>query len=1515
MSMPHTDILVIHGESEENKQNGFSPTSIGCHSATEKQSERHTDRPTNPKPTDWDNVSLTALVELEMMKDDLEHEIAEDLEKFGRLLTLESGFNGRDNKAMVHKIGELASIIHKELQEDEDEDDEPLYRPPLSDLNELYDYWQIDGSSLVWSPPSPNTCTTQTLEEGKNTAPFSLGSKCEEEDEDKDEGESDVTVDKIPGEQTVDEIEGIEVRKEQKSVSFGSGKDNTSAIEEYAGDLAAVIVSEALQQHSTNATQQDTESKQSTTQLKRHTTSHVKSTHRHTTSQVESTHEGLCEDEEDEDYCEGAIRENDILRVKSEDKVAAREEESDKDIGSSCSALGKDHLTSASADTSSAIEECARQLAKDIVSEALKQYSATTFQQDSGFEQSTAQVKGHTLPHIVQEDDNDGGRSDVGACDIPGGQTMDEIDNSVHNSESFNDTLTSEKNHLPYSNATSSTEAYIDMFASVIVSEALQQHATTALQRSKDLKTSAAQFTATCMDTASKGMYRNKNSDDGGEGDASVDNIEDIEESERSDGKDVGEHIFLGEQEVNDREEFSRSDQKDVGPSCPPSGQGPLPSTHTCTGSSSPVEVYAEMLASQIISEVLQQVQTSTNDPQQVTNSVMSIAAPQCIRDSDSSGSSVTLYEKQQPTFTFEPGIVAPLTEPIEHTEAAPKSPISRVEKPAAPALMTCRMMKICRMQNPNRAKITFSDLLHDQINDAGVNKGMRQRDTPTDCSHKSVDRGEKSHQCMQTTTPVILKGSFETNRGSSTTKYRQAVLKGKRSIGGFVLPSKVVNPVTSFQDRDPMTQKLMGEYALSKHCGTAETPEFTPMAYKHCNEVSCPNMKNPNTTMAGATNREAKSTALGRMRSEVKSNVTKHVACGLKQTKGSHGQINNVTKLPDHYQQVASEVHQLTREMQKGIGFRHQSDSDTQHRQLSQSSQPEASSLLEIPQMFRGYSGCCKSLMDQSETNHTYMGSSSPVEVYSEMLASQIISEVLQQVQTSTNDPQQVTNCVMSTAAPQCIRDSGSSGTSVTLYEKQQPTFTSEPGIVAPSTEHIKHTEAAPKSPISRVEKPAAPALMTCRVMKMCRMQSPNRTKIKFNDLLHDQVNDAGVNKCMRQRDTPTDCSHRSVDCGEKSHQCMQTTTPVILKDSLETNRASSTAKYRQAVLNGKSSIGGFVLPSKVVNPVISFQDRAPMTQKLMREDTPSKHCGNAEIPEFTPMACKKVSCPTMKNPNTEATNREAKVTVPSCMRRRSKVKSNVAKHVAGDLKQMKGSRGQINNVVKLPDHYQQVASEVHKLAREMQKDVALRHQSDSDTQHRELSQSPQPEAFSLPEIPQMFRGYSGCCNSLTAQSEANHYLVPLLSRSHRETSVQRAESCAAETDTFTLKNKQRVPKVSNSRRYSKNKPITCRNNVKHSRLPQYETISLPTIPLTDNGGQYEAKCDRSPRLTQSEPFELPRLKLTADGSGYDATAWIKEYNYMKQKNMANCHVTSSRIRCDKSDDRLPQIIHYENI
>ena len=116
---------------------GNLKTSSGLKTHTEGDRNRPT--PHASKPTDWDNVSVSAIVELELMKEDLEEGIVENLEKLGRLLNLETQHNGKDHSAMEREVAALISVLKEEMDVSDDDED---YYHRMSDLDEEYDYWK-----------------------------------------------------------------------------------------------------------------------------------------------------------------------------------------------------------------------------------------------------------------------------------------------------------------------------------------------------------------------------------------------------------------------------------------------------------------------------------------------------------------------------------------------------------------------------------------------------------------------------------------------------------------------------------------------------------------------------------------------------------------------------------------------------------------------------------------------------------------------------------------------------------------------------------------------------------------------------------------------------------------------------------------------------------------------------------------------------------------------------------------------------------------------------------------------------------------------------------------------------------------------------------------------------------------------------------------------------------------------------------------------------------------------------
>ena len=138
--------------------------SIGTPGTTSHDNQMVSESGTNPttssRPTDWENISIYAIAELEMMKERIEHFLIENLEKFGRYLNLESKLNRKDNSTLSKEVAELVTALSDELEyENDDDEEEPYLSPLMSDPNELYDYWDISSGSLVWSPPSARSST------------------------------------------------------------------------------------------------------------------------------------------------------------------------------------------------------------------------------------------------------------------------------------------------------------------------------------------------------------------------------------------------------------------------------------------------------------------------------------------------------------------------------------------------------------------------------------------------------------------------------------------------------------------------------------------------------------------------------------------------------------------------------------------------------------------------------------------------------------------------------------------------------------------------------------------------------------------------------------------------------------------------------------------------------------------------------------------------------------------------------------------------------------------------------------------------------------------------------------------------------------------------------------------------------------------------------------------------------------------------------------------------------------
>ena len=288
------DILVIdpsYGEAEYPQHHQQPCVNRGARKA----------RPLSNDKPDWDTVSISAIVELEMMKEDIEHELVEQLQKFGRLLNLEAKHDGRENGSLAQEVSELASILEDELEEAEHEDDGTYVKSPMSDPNELYDYWQISSDHLFWSPPSPS------LHEMDDTmvvctVPRRVISQCPILDSIQEEDEYDAEVDddsdddsddsignelmgkqKIPGsvkpcldhyetlpapenkEESDEKEDGNKKESEEEeettslcsvqltSSGIHSTQNTASETDLFAGMLASVIISDALKQYSENA--------------------------------------------------------------------------------------------------------------------------------------------------------------------------------------------------------------------------------------------------------------------------------------------------------------------------------------------------------------------------------------------------------------------------------------------------------------------------------------------------------------------------------------------------------------------------------------------------------------------------------------------------------------------------------------------------------------------------------------------------------------------------------------------------------------------------------------------------------------------------------------------------------------------------------------------------------------------------------------------------------------------------------------------------------------------------------------------------------------------------------------------------------------------------------------------------------------------------------------------------------------------------------------------------------------
>ena len=208
------------------------------------------------KPTDWDNVSISAIVELEMMKEDLEEGIVENLEKLGRLLNLETRHNGKDHSAMECEIAALISVLKEEMDASDDEEDD-YHR--MSDLDEEYDYWKVNSGVLIWNPPLrvdersdvPNRKVSQcpTLESIKEEE-----NGVADMDDDKDNGEDET---ETQNQRTDAEQKEREQLKEVETIPSKDVKHTMSTeytsqglateVDEFADMLSSVIISNTLQ--------------------------------------------------------------------------------------------------------------------------------------------------------------------------------------------------------------------------------------------------------------------------------------------------------------------------------------------------------------------------------------------------------------------------------------------------------------------------------------------------------------------------------------------------------------------------------------------------------------------------------------------------------------------------------------------------------------------------------------------------------------------------------------------------------------------------------------------------------------------------------------------------------------------------------------------------------------------------------------------------------------------------------------------------------------------------------------------------------------------------------------------------------------------------------------------------------------------------------------------------------------------------------------------------------------------
>ena len=204
------------------------------------------------KPTDWDNVSISAIVELEMMKEDLEEGIVENLEKLGRLLNLETRHNGKDHSAMECEIAALISVLKEEMDASDDEEDD-YHR--MSDLDEEYDYWKVNSGVLIWNPPLrvdersdvPNRKVSQcpTLESIKEE---DNGEADMDDDKDNGEDETETQNQRTDAEQKereqLKEVETIPSKDVKHTMSTEyTSQGLATEVDEFVDMLSSVIIS------------------------------------------------------------------------------------------------------------------------------------------------------------------------------------------------------------------------------------------------------------------------------------------------------------------------------------------------------------------------------------------------------------------------------------------------------------------------------------------------------------------------------------------------------------------------------------------------------------------------------------------------------------------------------------------------------------------------------------------------------------------------------------------------------------------------------------------------------------------------------------------------------------------------------------------------------------------------------------------------------------------------------------------------------------------------------------------------------------------------------------------------------------------------------------------------------------------------------------------------------------------------------------------------------------------------